>query len=624
VSGYRTDRAPPFVTGGPAARAAAASPGYGRQPTATRDPLSEAAAVGLQFAIVGDKLDRTTGQKAIIDLPPGGSWYLIVALGDEQNTRVIPLDDGAELVFGRSAEAAVVLEHDAVSRRHTAIRRRGETVMVEDLRSRNGTTLNGGPLTGVRRAAAGDVIGIGPITAIIARSSAAGVRRLATMTELEDRLTVEVERALTGRRPLGVVMVRLEGPTEAVMAHADRLLRELPALDLVAEYGPDELAIVLPEADAAAVGLAVAAYRRAATPELTIRCGTASFPDDGTSTGSLIGAARERLRRTRTTPGLHSPRLAQVSPRLVVVDPLMKQVFALAERAAHAAISVLVVGETGTGKEVVAEAIHRLSPRAAAPFVRLNCAALTETLVESELFGHERHAFTGATAQKRGFFEAGHGGTVFLDEIGELPLATQVKLLRVLERWHIVRVGGTTEIAVDVRLICATHRDLEAEVQRGRFREDLFFRIAAFVIAVPPLRERRPEILPLALHFAQELALELRQPSVGFTQDALDALQQAAWPGNVRELRNAIERALVLSEGGTIGREHLPEQVLEPARMSASGALDVRQRVADVERETVIAALDAADGNQTQAAKKLGVSRFALIRLMAKHDIKRR
>ena len=441
---------------------------------------------------MGDKLDRTTGQKAIIDLPPGGAWYLIVARGDDHSTRVIALDDGAELVFGRSAEAGVIVDHEAVSRRHTAIRRRGEAVLVEDLRSRNGTTLNGSPLTGVRRAAAGDVIGIGPVTAIVARSNA---------------------------------------------------------------------------------------------------------------------------------PGAQAPPAA---PRVIVADPVMKQVFALAERAAQAPISVLIVGETGTGKEVIAEAIHRLSPRATAPLVRVNCAALTESLVESELFGHERHAFTGATAMKHGFFEAGHGGTVFLDEIGELPLATQVKLLRVLERWHVVRVGGTTEIAVDVRLICATHRDLEAEVERGRFREDLFFRIAAFVIPVPPLRERRAEILPLALHFAQQLAVELRRPRVAFTQDALDALQQASWPGNVRELRNAIERAIVLGEGGMIGREHLPEQVLEPARPTASGALDVRQRVADVERGTVISALDAADGNQTQAARKLGVSRFALIRLMAKHDIKRR
>jgi two-component system, NtrC family, response regulator AtoC len=272
----------------------------------------------------------------------------------------------------------------------------------------------------------------------------------------------------------------------------------------------------------------------------------------------------------------------------------------------------------------VAEAIHRMSPRAEAPFVRLNCAALTETLVESELFGHEKSAFTGATATRRGFFEAATGGTLLLDEVGELPIGTQVKLLRVLEQWRIVRVGGTTEIPVDVRLVCATNRDLETEVQRGRFREDLFFRIAAFVIPVPPLRDRKGEILPLAVQFAHEIASDLGQPTPGFTPDATAALQSASWPGNVRELRNVIERAVVLSEGAKIAREHLPEQVLAQAKATPHDALDVRQRVATVERETVTAALDAAEGNQTHAAKRLGISRFALIRLMAKHDIKRR
>ncbi|HEY0477168.1 MAG TPA: sigma 54-interacting transcriptional regulator [Kofleriaceae bacterium] len=581
---------------------------------------------------MADKLDRTTGLNAIVDRQPGGSWYLIVALEDERNTRVVPLEDGTELVFGRSAGAGIVIEHEAVSRRHTAIRRRGEVVVVEDLGSRNGTTINGTLITGVRRAAAGDVIGVGPIAAVVARSSASRGRQLATITELEDRLAMEVDRALRYQRPLGVVMLRLEGPGDAVLAHADRLLHELRRIDLVAEYGPDELALVLPESNAA--GIAVVAERAAAAKDVTVRCGTASFPEDGSNAGALIGAARERLRGARTAQagpaatGTPVPdRPLRLPHRMVVVDPLMKQVFKLAERAAQVPISVLVVGETGTGKEVVAEAIHRLSPRAGAPFVRLNCAALAETLVESELFGHEKSAFTGATAMKRGFFEAATGGTLFLDEIGELPLGTQVKLLRVLEQWRIVRVGGTTEIPVDVRLVCATNRDLETEVARGRFREDLFFRIAAFVIPVPPLRDRRSEIAPLAAHFAHEIATDLRQPAVGFTPEALDALQQASWPGNVRELRNVIERAVVLSEGLRIGREHLPEQVLQQARATAHDAhdaLDVRQRVASVERETVVAALDAAEGNQTQAARKLGISRFALIRLMAKHDIKRR
>jgi DNA-binding NtrC family response regulator/pSer/pThr/pTyr-binding forkhead associated (FHA) protein len=572
---------------------------------------------------VGDKLDRTTGLNAIVDRQPGGSWYLIVALDDQRNTRVVQLDDGAELVFGRSAEASVVIDHDAVSRKHTVVRRRGEAIVVQDLGSRNGTTINGALLQGARRAAAGDVIGVGPVTAIVARSSASRGRQLATMTELEDRLEIEVDRALRYQRRLGVVMLRLEGPGDAVIAHVDRLLREARRMDLIAEYGPDELAIVVPECDPAE--LAALAARASAGDGVTAQGGTASFPEDGSNAGALVGAARERLRgaRTQGEPAV-ADRPVQLPHRVIAIDPLMKQVFKLAERAAKAPISVLVVGETGTGKEVVAEAIHRMSPRAEAPFVRLNCAALTETLVESELFGHEKNAFTGATAMKRGFFEAAGGGTLFLDEVGELPLGTQVKLLRVLEHWRIVRVGGTAELPVDVRLVCATNRDLETEVARGRFREDLFFRIAAFVIPVPPLRDRKSEILPLAVHFAHEIATELRQLTAGFTPDAMEALQQASWPGNVRELRNVIERAVVLSEGGKIGREHLPEQVLEQVRATPHDALDVRQRVASVERETVVAALDAVEGNQTQAAKKLGISRFALIRLMAKHDIKRR
>jgi two-component system response regulator AtoC len=573
---------------------------------------------------VADKLDRTTGLHAIVDRRPGASWYLIVTLDDQRNTRLVPLEDGAEIVFGRNTGAGVVIEHEAVSRRHTAIRRRGEAVLVEDLGSRNGTTINNVPIAGVRRVTTGDVIGVGPATAVVARSSASRGRQLATLTELEDRLAMEVDRALRYQRPLGVVMLRLEGRSEAVIAHVDRLLEGMRRMDLVAEYGPDELAIVLPESNPAAT--ATAALRATEAKDVTFRCGTASFPEDGSNPGALIGAARERLRGARTQQGEQPPaeRPTRLPHRVVAIDPLMKQVFKLAERAAQAPISVLIVGETGTGKEVVAEAIHRMSPRAEAPFVRLNCAALTETLVESELFGHEKNAFTGATATKRGFFEAATGGTLFLDEVGELPIGTQVKLLRVLEQWRIVRVGGTTEIPVDLRLVCATNRDLETEVQRGRFREDLFFRIAAFVIPVPPLRDRKGEILPLAVHFAHEIATDLRQPTAGFTPDAMAALQQASWPGNVRELRNVIERAVVLSEGTKIGREHLPEQVLAQARATPHDALDVRQRVASVEREAVTAALDAADGNQTQAAKKLGISRFALIRMMAKHDIKRR
>jgi transcriptional regulator with PAS, ATPase and Fis domain len=289
-------------------------------------------------------------------------------------------------------------------------------------------------------------------------------------------------------------------------------------------------------------------------------------------------------------------------------------------------MNVLVVGETGTGKEMVAEAIHRLGPRANGPFVKINCAALSESLVEAELFGHEAGAFTGAVARRIGFFEQASGGTLFFDEIAELPLSIQVKLLRVLETRRLVRIGGTSEVAVDVRVVCATNRALDGEVERGRFREDLLYQLTAFVIPVPPLRDRRDEIIPMAAQFAHEIATELGHTFAGFTPDALEALRAGDYPGNVRELRNVIERAVVLAgpeTGARIDRVHLPEPLLR-GRRDATATPDIRQRVADVERDMLKAALDANGGNQTRAAKQLGISRFALSRLLAKHDLKPR
>jgi DNA-binding NtrC family response regulator len=546
-----------------------------------------------------------------------------VSSGDDTSW-VVPIPDSSEVLFGRAPECAVTIDHEAVSRRHASLRRRGDTVSIEDCGSRNGTTVNGTAISGSRRLTAGDVIGVGPATAIVATSSASRrSRQIATIGELEDRLEVEVDRAIRYHRPLGVVMLRLEGPTDFVIAHVDRLIPQLRRMDLIAEYGSDELALVLPEADPAAVF--VVAQRGATTESgVVARVGSATFPEDGSNAGQLISCARERLRGARAPAvAKNTDSMPVLGGDVVVIDPLMKQVFKLAKRAATASINVLVVGETGTGKEVVAETIHQLSPRANGPYVKLNCAALSETLVESELFGHDKGAFTGAIATKQGFFETANGGTLFLDEIGELPLGTQAKLLRVLEHRKLTHVGGTKELPIDVRLICATNRDLEAEVHRGRFREDLYFRIAAFVIPVPPLRDRKTEILPLAVRFTSEIASQLGQPPIGFAPEALDALQEYDWPGNVRELRNTIERAVVLSSGsGKIDRHHLPERMHERATQPAD-ALDVRQRVAAVERDTILAALDATGGNQTQAAKKLGISRFALIRLMDKHDLKR-
>jgi transcriptional regulator with PAS, ATPase and Fis domain len=309
---------------------------------------------------------------------------------------------------------------------------------------------------------------------------------------------------------------------------------------------------------------------------------------------------------------------------LVVVDPAMRRIYSMVERIAESSLTVLILGETGVGKELVAEAIHRGSGRKHGPLVKLNCASLPDTLLESELFGYERGAFTGADRRKVGFFEAATGGTLFLDEIGEMPPALQAKMLRVLERKVITRVGGTDEIAVDVRVICATHRDVEAEVRAGRFREDLYFRIAGFTVAVPPLRDRKAEIVPIAEHFLRALAAELDAPPAVLGEDAKRALVNHAWPGNVRELRNAIERALVIRAGGTIVADDLPERVRDAGRRAAPPAADnsMRDQLAELERASIVDALELHGQNQTRAARHLGISRRALIYKMEKLGLK--
>jgi DNA-binding NtrC family response regulator len=581
--------------------------------------------------------DRTTSTFAIFNEgSAASSWYLIVSNVGEVRSRVVPLLDGGEIVFGRVAASTVQIDHEAVSRRHAVFRRRGDEVSVEDQSSRNGTLVNGVAVRGTRRLTAGDAIAVGPAIAIVASTSAARQsRHVATVGEFDDRLDAEVERAVRYHRALAVVMLRFEGPADPITVHVERMLVHLRGIDLLAEYGSDEFALVLPETSRAAAEVAA---RRAAEAGrgIAVHVGIATFPEDGSHAGELVGVARERLRGARASRGDYRPTnaLPVLGSQIVVADPLMKQVFELAKRVAPSPITVLVVGETGVGKEVVAEAVHKLSTRGQGPYVRLNCASLSESLVEAELFGHERGAFTGAVGMKEGFFEAAQGGTLFLDEIGELSASTQAKLLRVIEQRRIVRVGGTREIAIDVRLVCATNRDLEMEVRRGRFREDLYFRISAFVIPVPPLRDRKSEIPLLAAQFARELSAELGDQPATLSPAAIVLLSTYDWPGNVRELRNVIERALVMSGRGWIEPQHLVDRLhhsaLATAPLGDSAStpeplpMDVRQHVAKVERDAVLSALEASAGNQTQAAHSLGISRFALIRLMEKHALKPR
>jgi transcriptional regulator with PAS, ATPase and Fis domain len=288
---------------------------------------------------------------------------------------------------------------------------------------------------------------------------------------------------------------------------------------------------------------------------------------------------------------------------------------------------VILLGETGVGKEMCAELVHLCSARHAHTFLRLNCAALSETLLESELFGHERGAFTGATSDKVGLLEAASGGTVFLDEVGDMPLATQIKLLRVLESKEILRLGGRAPRRIDVRVVSATNQDLEERIKQGSFREDLYYRLNGISVIVPPLRERPDDIEPLARHFATRRGSGPAEAAPRLSEASMAWLHQQSWPGNVRELRNVIERALVLCDGPSIEPQHLDlqsagrEQRSKPPAVTSERAL--RDEVKELERERIEQALREVQGNQSRAAEKLGISRGALLRRLAQLGITR-
>jgi two-component system response regulator AtoC len=364
----------------------------------------------------------------------------------------------------------------------------------------------------------------------------------------------------------------------------------------------------------------------------------------------LLDAVRTRKRRVsellaRGRAALErETRIAESTPSLafspsdgvVVVDPCMHALYEQVNRAALSSINVLLLGETGVGKGVLARAIHNLSPRKGGPFVALNCAALTESLLQSELFGHEKGAFTGALQAHPGLLESAHGGTVFLDEIGDLPGSIQTKLLRAVEDRKVLRVGARVERDVDVRFVAATHRDLEAEAEAGTFRQDLFYRLNGMSFTIPPLRERRAEIPALCRTFLARYNGELgRTTPLAISAEALSLLERYSWPGNVRELRNVIERGAVLCSGEELRAEHLPPRVLTGVasrppsappssdKTRADVMLRARNELQALERQRISEALEQCGGNQTRAAEALGVSRRTLVSRLSELGVPR-
>jgi DNA-binding NtrC family response regulator len=322
------------------------------------------------------------------------------------------------------------------------------------------------------------------------------------------------------------------------------------------------------------------------------------------------------------------------APQLVGEDQALRKLFASLQRAATTDTTVLLEGESGTGKELFARSLHALSGRADAPFVAINCAAIPETLLETELFGHEKGAFTGAVARKPGKFEMAHRGTLFLDEIGDLPLTLQAKILRALEEKRFERVGGTASVQVDVRLVAATNRGLRAAVAAKRFREDLFFRLSVFPITVPPLRDRPGDIALLARYFIDRFCRDMKKKPLALSPAALEQLRRYHWPGNVRELQNCIERAVILAESDAIQPRHLnlsfvaPERLEEPppspwSQIDLSGSLGeaTRRAVAEVERLKIQQVMREAENNKGRAAELLQISYKMLLAKMKEHRL---
>ncbi|MFO0660163.1 MAG: sigma 54-interacting transcriptional regulator [Polyangiaceae bacterium] len=491
------------------------------------------------------------------------------------------LPQRGSVVMGRAADVDIRIDDPSVSRAHARLDI-GDDLVIHDLQSANGTRIRDpqGPLEGENTARfvdvevppggkakvePGHVIHLGSVVAVIQRTSvAARPRRLWPHGYFEGCVEDACARATRSNTSFALMRVSIDGGSsrndiEAALADATR------STDVLGVYGPSEYEILVVDAD---IGRVEEIRRRVesevASRGAKARTGVATYPRDGRTPEALLGRAAASVRGSTPPPSGAVP-LGSGSngPRHVIVeDPAMQRLYRLAERIADSQINVLVLGETGVGKEVLAETIHRRSPRASHPYLRLNCAALSESLLESELFGHEKGAFTGATASKPGLLESAQGGTVFLDEIGEISPSIQVKLLRVLEERVVTRVGGLKPKSLDVRFVFATNRDLEVEVACRQFREDLYFRINGISLMIPPLRERVCEIEPLTRAFLADLCRRSGRAVPEIAPATLGLLRSYAWPGNIRELRNVIERAMVLCEHGVILPEHLPVEKL--------------------------------------------------------------
>ncbi len=531
-----------------------------------------------------------------------GRWRLVVLSESGSASQALPAEGSVTL--GRGEDAEVRVDDAAASRRH-AVLHLGETVKLEDLGSANGTLVGGRKLAARESVElfAGDAIEIGTSLLVLQPDVLSEQSR---PWSLHPHAKF-VEAVASAKPPFGVIRLNVSAPPGVAQ---DVLSAELDADALIASFAPGQFEVLVKaktrdELRATLERLSSKLVARGAR----VRAGCASAPLDGATADALLAACAQRS-------------LAP-APGFVVRDDTMAALYRLVDRIAPGTINVLLLGETGAGKEVLATEIHRRSARRDKSFLRLNCAALTETLLESELFGHEKGSFTGAIKTKPGLLETAKGGTVMLDEIGEISASLQSKLLRVLEERKVMRVGGLSAEPIDVRFIFATNRDLEAEVARGAFRADLYYRVNGIALLIPPLRERVAEIEPLAKSFANEFAAREGRHAPEITPEAVAVLRAWPWPGNIRELRNVIERAVLMAGEGAITASTLSVGKGAPVEAPAPAAGNLRDEREAAEKRAVLEALEKCDGNQTKAAELLGVSRRTLVTRLQQYGLTR-
>ena len=621
-------------------------------------------------------------------LVPDGLSLLVA--GDGSST-VHPLPHEGTVVIGRADDVHVRIDDLSLSRRHAQLHI-GPKLYIEDLGSANGTVVHSVQLE------AGEMVEISPGVAVEVggtviivqgrlpgerrprpRGQSARMRRIGSHSYFEVRLEEECTHAEQTRTSFAVMRIHLEDPVAEYVIQ-EVLCDVLRPVDPIGTYGPGEYEAILTRTSAATAEKVSNLLEKAFEgKDARVRVGIASYPHDGRSPEALLQKANERTQDIAPGGGERD---------IVIRDRVMVRLHRLIERVAAGYINVLLLGETGVGKEILAQAVHKHSKRVDKPFIKINCSALTESLFESELFGHEKGAFTGAIAPKKGLLEAASGGTFFLDEVGEMPASIQAKLLTVIEDRKVLRVGSLEPIDIDVRFVAATNRDLEEEVARGNFRQDLYYRLNGVALVIPPLRERTAEIERLAGMFVREAAKQigLARPPV-ISAETLALLQSYRWPGNIRELRNVLERAVLLCLGERIELEHLPLEkmrgtVLSPntgvgpapqrpaisreasdsavvptmwdesdlagsgdtlappgasTRPFAHNPLTAKKRSKKKtrgvppegtpqwtsDRQEIIDALEECAGNQSEAAKRLGVSRRTLVSRLIQFRIPR-